>query len=188
MADLIINEIRNYILSLELDSNITEDIIKSFDKYTEIVKNFYCNAYQRNPKVANDYLNSKLEEFKNKLDIFLNSENSSLEYIEYILNNRELFDASKLLKLKRDVRERYEHLYNKIIDGTYINDFYEEMLTHSSKNFNIICTELYTLARYMGYNDEVDDSIPLSTEEKIYLGSAKTKIPKIVRETVSRVE
>ena len=188
MADVIINEVEKYIISLDIDDSIKNDILEAFKTYSSIIKKFYDNAYIKNPKIAKDYLDYKIEEFKNKLQIFLMAENNSLEYIEYVLCNMELFDPNNLSSLKRSERERMEYLYNKIVSQNFMKSFYEEILTHSSKNFEVVNVDLYTLARYMGYSDDADDNYQLSLKEKMKLGYAKTKIPVAIKETVSNVE
>ena len=159
MKEEIFNGIEKYILSLDLDDNIKNDILITFIRYKDIVIKFYKNAYDKNKKVATEYLMAASCMFKDRLDGFLLSDINPLVYIDYISSNMGMYRKIKKVNLNRQEQERFEEIYNRIINGTYMKTFYEEIFTYSSKNFDIVCFDLYRLAIYMGYNDELDDNI-----------------------------
>lgn len=191
MAEQLISKMELYILSLDIDSTTKKYILMAFKKYADVIKKFYNNAYGKTVhanKSANDYLEISINNFKSRLQIVLESENNPFEYVTYILNNADMYNDSILAGETRNEKDRLSELYKKISKGNYIQIFYYEVLTYSSTNYNLLCFDIYKLARKMGYNDEAEDNILFSTDEKIHIGYSKALVPQNIKETVNNVE
>lgn len=157
MTNTVIYQIRMEIEKIITDKTEKENILKVFDNYSRIISNFYEKAYEVNSNIANDYLKQSIKLFINRLKQFESSKDEIYQYLNYILNNIDLFDEVKLIKEPREKRERLIELYDKVTNSNYIGKLYEEILTHSSKTIPRITFDLYSLARYMGYTDEIND-------------------------------
>ena len=159
MDNDITESVEYLILTLHIDEKTKKDIMDTYKSYVETINNFYNKIYNKNQIVAENYLNDSINIFKDKLKTFLCAPSNSLEYIKYISDNLDLFDETKLVTLSNKEKERLVQIYEKIKAGTYIRDFYVEILTHSSRNIKNVSLEIYELASLMNYNDEVDDKI-----------------------------
>ena len=169
MSDNVIEETRQNIELLNIDSSVRKNILEVYDNYSKIVKKFYDNAYERtcNKDISNatDYLKQAINMFLERLNSLLNDKNDILIYLSYIKNNLDMFDDKKLLNESRNNKERMLELYERISTNTFNKNFYEEVLTYSSKTLKVLTSELYALARYMGYTDDAEDSLDMAIYE-----------------------
>lgn len=165
-------DLRNYILSLNINYHVKKKILIEFDEHISSLMNFYNRILENDEKTASSYIKMIITKFRANLDVYLYSTINLEPYIEYIKRNISSFNE---IKIRND---RMIRVYELIKNDTLKDLFFKEILIYSSRDYNTLCTDIRNLAFYLGYREQ----------DKPNISYSDLNVPEAIKNKIKSVE
>ena len=148
MEAKIIYDTKDEITKKITNLNVRRNVLIVFSNYISTLENIYNVIKDNNEKSADMYLQSAINAFNRRLELFIKSDGYPYEKVQFIKDNKAKYNKSTIQS------DELVYLYNKIMFGDFDFEFYYEILMYPNKNYNTICADLNHLMSHLGYKRE----------------------------------